>query len=206
VTPGAWRAATVLALLALVAAGCASGPEPPPPARLERPEWKVGDRWLFRRTAATGVSTIVTHEVIEATPQGYVVRMSRLGQEITRHWTRELHLSHQTAGGRPLNRFTPPAMYFSWPLALRKAWSQEFEYEDGKRDGHYTNRWRVAERPERVDVIGGLFVALRIDRQGGGGEPLDTYWYVPEARYWVRLVDHQNHFTDELLELQPGPS
>ena len=193
-------------LLAAAAAGCASAPDPPPAARLGRPEWKVGDRWIFRRTPALGASTLVTHEVVEATPEGYAVRMSRLNQEITRHWTRELHLSHQTVGGRPLNRFEPAAMYFSWPLAPGKGWSQEFDYQDGKSDGRYANRWRIAEKAERVDVLGGLFIALRIERRGGGDELLDTYWYVPEARYWVKFVDHPNGYTEELVEFRPAPS
>ncbi len=166
----------------------------------------MGDRWIFRRIPALGTSTTVTHEVIEATPEGYALRMTRLNQEITRHWTRDLGLSHHTVQGRPLSRFEPPAMYFSWPLALRKAWTQEFDYQDGRRDGRYTNRWRVAERAERVDVLGDLFIALRIERRGGGDEPLDTYWWVPEVRYWARFVDHLNNYTEELVEFRPGSS
>lgn len=190
--------------LAVVAAGCASEPKPPPPELLVRPEWKLGDRWVFRRTPVGGVTSVAIHEVIDATPTGYAVRMTRLNQEITRYWTRDLHLSHQTAGGRPLNRFEPPAMFFAWPLALGKTWSQEFDYQDGKSDGRYTNRWRIGERVERIDVMAGPFGTLRIDRLGGGDEPLDTYWWVPQIRYWVRLVDHVSRYTEELVEVQPA--
>lgn len=191
----------VLALLALLA-GCASGP---PPAPIERPEWKVGDRWVFRRTTTAtmgGVATLVTHEVIEATPEGYAVRVTRLNQEFTRHWTPELRLSRHESSGRPLNAYEPPAMYFAWPLLPGKTWTQEFEYRDGKSDGRYTNTWRVGKELERVDVVGGLFVAVRVARLGGAGEPLDTYWYAPAVRYWVRFEDHANQFVEELVEFR----
>src|SRR5262249_47410959 len=123
--------------LAAAAAGCASDPKLPPELA-GRPDWRLGDRWMFRREATAGGTSVALHEGVEAGPTGYAVRMTRLNQEITRYWTRDLHLSHQMAGGRPLNRFVPPAMFFSWPLALGKTWSQEFDYEDGRTDGHYT--------------------------------------------------------------------
>jgi hypothetical protein len=190
----------------LLAVGCAARVDPPPPARLGRPEWKVGDRWLFRRTPATGAPTFTTHEVIEATPEGYAVRMTRLGQDIIRYWTPELHLARQTAGGQPLNRFDPAARYFDWPLRPGKVWTQEFDYEDGRADGHYTNEWRVARQGERLDLVSGFFLALKIERLGADGKPLDTYWYVPEVRYWARFTDHLNRYTEELAEFQPAPS
>ncbi len=189
----------VLGLAALLAA-CASAP---PPAPIERPEWKVGDRWVFRRTTTAtmgGVATLVTHEVIEATPEGYAVRVIRLNQEFTRYWTPELHLVRHEAGGRPLNAFEPAAMYFAWPLLPGKTWTQAFEYRDGKSDGRYTNTWRVGKELERIDVVGGLFVGVRVERLGGTGEPLDTYWYAPAVRYWVRFEDHANQFVEELVE------
>jgi hypothetical protein len=185
--------------------GCASDPKPAPEL-LVRPEWRTGDRWVFRRTGTAGMTTVSIHEVIEATPTGYVMRMTRLGQEILRHWTRDLHLSHQTAGGRPLNRFDPPAMFFSWPLALGKMWEQEFQYEDGKADGRYVNRWRIGPKVEPTDVIAARFGALKIERFGEGDELLNTYWWVPQVRYWVRLTDHVNRYSEELIEADARPA
>jgi hypothetical protein len=198
---GRWLA---LFLLALAAAGCTGWPDPPPPQLLVRPDWKVGDRWTFRRTPQLGASMMVQHEVIEATPDGYVMRVTRLNQEITRHWTRDLHLRQQTLRGQPLSRFDPPAMYFSWPLDLGKSWTQEFDYQDGRADGHYTNRWQVEKHAEQIDVVAGTFLAIRIDRLDGDGQPLDAYWYVPAARYWVRFLDLVNQVSEELIEFRPA--
>jgi hypothetical protein len=199
-----WAGGVVaLGLLALVA-GCATTPPKPPEADLQRPAWKVGDRWVFRRNPTSslgGVASLVTHDVVEATPEGYTMRITRLNEEFTRYWTRELHLSHQESRGRPINRFEPAARYFDWPLLPGKSWSQEFEYRDGKSDGRYANTWQVAPQLARVDVLAGVFLAVRVDRLGGAGERLDSYWYSPPVRYWVRFEDYARHYVEELAEM-----
>lgn len=189
--------------LAALLAGCASsGPPTPPKEALVRPEWRVGDRWVFRRTPSSGPSVIVTHEVVEATPEGYAMRITRLNQELTRRWSPELGVSGHEAQGRPVNRFEPAARYFDWPLALDKTWSQEFEYRDGRADGRYENRWRIAKEPAMVDVSAGWFLTLKIERFGGDGRRLEAYWYAPEVRYWVRLEDDQGRYVEELVEVR----
>ncbi len=200
------RRAAALGLLGLVGllTACSSAPPAPPREALARPEWKVGDRWLFRRTPAQGASLMVIHEVIEAGAEGYTMRITRLGQELIRQWTPALELTGHAVHGRPLNRFEPAARYFDWPLALGKAWSQEFEYRDGRADGRYENRWRVAKEAGTVDVPAGWFVSLKIERLGGDGRRLEAYWYAPAVRYWVRLEDDVNRYTEELVEFRPA--
>jgi hypothetical protein len=195
----------LLAGLAVAAAapGCASAPKGPVTV-LGRPEWRAGDSWLFRRTPASGPSMMVTHEVIETTADRYLMRIAWLNSEMTRHWTRDLHVAEHTVRGRPLNRFDPPAMYFTWPLVAGQTWTQEFDYRDGQTEGHFANSWQVAPQPDLVDLMTGAVAALRIERRGGGGEPLDTYWYLPHARYWVKFTDHRNRYTEELVEARPG--
>jgi hypothetical protein len=199
------RAPIRLAALAMLvlAGACAATVDPPPAAQLGRPEWRVGDRWLFRRIAFAGSTVMVTHEVTEATAEGYLMRITRLNHELTRHWTRDLALRRHTVRDEVLNQFEPPARYFSWPLLPGKTWRQEFEYRDGRADGRYANTWRVAKEAERIDITAGWFVALRVERLDAAGQPLETYWYVPVVRYWVRHVDHVNGFGEELVEFRP---
>jgi len=203
-----WRGGIgLLALLSLVAGCSTPPPSKPPEDALQRPEWRVGDRWVFRRMPTSqmgGVTSLVTHEVIEATPDGYAMRIRQLNEEFTRYWTRDFHLSHQESRGRPLNRFEPPARYFEWPLLPGRSWSQEFEYRDGRTDGRYANTWQVAKELARVDTTAGVFLAVRVDRFGGGGERLDSYWYSPPVRYWVRFEDYRQRYFEELAELSPG--
>lgn len=195
-----------LGLAALAAACASSGPPPPPPEVFAPPTWRVGDRWVFQRTATGIPVVIVTHEVVEATAEGYAMRITRLNQELTRRWTAELGVVAHEIGGRELNRFEPAARYFDWPLAFGKTWSQSFEYRDGRSDGRYENRWRIAKEPSQVDVLAGRFITLKIERLGGDGSRLEAYWYAPAVRYWVRLEDDQNRYVEELFEFRaPSP-
>ncbi len=206
-----WRRLGRLGLLGALAllAGCARSPVGSGSGATEdvvpRPEWRVGDRWVFRQTALAGATAVVTHQVTEATGDGYTMRVTGLAAEVTRHWTRELHVSGQTSGGLRAS-FEPAAMYFAWPLTLGKAWRQEFEYRDGRSDGRYANAWRVGAVVEPVDVVAGSFYAVRIEHWGNQGERLDAYWYVPRVRYWVRLENYLAGYTEELVEFRISPS
>lgn len=200
---GHWLAA--LGLLAACAgwAGCAGAPEGPAGPEgdaVPRPEWKVGDRWVFQRTALSGAKTVVTHQVTGASGEGYTLRVRGIVPELTREWTLDLHLRRQAAGDGPAATFDPPASYFAWPLTVGKVWAQEFEYRDGRRDGRYANVWRVAGL-ESVHVLGGSFHTVRIEHRGREGERLQTYWYTPRARYWVKLESYVDGYTEELVEL-----
>jgi len=199
------RRAVVLGLLSVLAfaPGCATEPSIQEAESVPRPEWKVGDRWVFRRTSLAGTVGVVTHQVTEASGEGYTMRVAGLAQEIARYWTVDLHVSRQTAGGVQSSSFQPAAMYFVWPLTLGKEWTQEFEYRDGRNDGRYANSWRVGTAVEAVDVVAGRFYALRVDHWGSRRERLDTYWYVPRVRYWVKLENYLGGYTEELVEFRP---
>jgi hypothetical protein len=199
------RLLVLLGLGALLGACLKPGIPAPPPEALVTPVWRVGDRWVFHRTVAGAPVVVVTHEVIEATPEGYVVRITRLNQELIRRWTAELGVAGHDLGGRPLNRFEPAARYFDWPLALGKVWSQSFEYRDGRSDGRYENHWRIGKEPAQVDVPDGRYITLKIERLGGDGRRLEAYWYSPLVRYWVRLEDDQNRYVEQLFEFRAQP-
>jgi hypothetical protein len=166
------------------------------------PKWSPGDRWMFRRVSPQVSGVVVTHEVVEVTADGYLMRITRLNQELTRYWTRDLALSHHEVHGQLLNRFEPPARYFAWPLVAGKTWTQEFAYRDGQRDGRFTNVWRVSAEKEWVDVTSGWYPAIRVERLGADGQRLEAYWYAPAVRYWARHEDNANGFVDILLEFR----
>jgi len=201
------RRGWLLAWPVLLLAGCvafAQKPEPLPPEVAKRPEWRVGDRWVFVRTAASGVIRVVTYEVVADTTEGYQMWIAGLGPGITRWWTKDFHLVRQAVGERPLNAFEPAARFFAWPLALGATWRQEFEYRDRRHDGRYVNRWRVAERIEPVAVLLGSFPAVRLDQFDGGGQPLATYWYVPAVRFWGKFQSYTEGYVEELMEFTPA--
>ena len=173
--------------------------------QVARPEWRVGDRWVFRRTTVGGTTSVVTYQVTAATADGYTLRLGGLVPEVTETWTPELHLRAQQIAGRAAALFEPAAMFFAWPLRLGKTWSQTFTFRDGGQAGQYVNEWRVGPVVEWPLVPAGSFYAVRIQRRGAGGQLLDTYWYTPRVRYWVRHESHAGGYADDLVEAPGGP-
>ena len=166
---------------------------------IPRPEWRVGDRWSFKRTTLNGTSGVVTHQVIAATMDGYTVKVLGLGGEVTRQWTTEFHLVQETFADGTTARYEPPAQFFTWPLKLGTTWNQDFQYTDGRNDGRYSNTWKVAEGIEAIDTVAGRFYVLRIERWSGTRR-LVSYWYSPRIRYFVRLEDYLGGYVEELVE------
>jgi hypothetical protein len=166
---------------------------------ITQPEWRVGDRWSFKRTTLAGASGVVTHQVVGATTNTYTVRVLGLGGEVTREWTTDFHLTRETFPDGTTVRYQPPALFFNWPLKLGATWSQEFQYSDGRNDGRYSNTWKVAEGIEAIDTVAGRFYVLRIERWSGTRR-LVAYWYSPRIRYFVRLEDYLGGYVEELVE------
>jgi hypothetical protein len=195
--------ALVLVAAALLGGGCAavSTKEDDDQQAIPRPEWRVGDRWSFKRTALTGATAVVAHQVVATTTDGYTVRMLGLASEVTRQWTFDLHLAQETLGEGPTARFLPPAPYFNWPLKPAATWSQVFHYTEGQTSGLYSNTWMVSPRIEAIDTVAGRFYTIRVERWSGT-QRLEAYWYSPRIRYWVRLEDYSRGFVEELVEVR----
>ncbi len=201
---GRWGVGLVLAGVVLLGAGCATEQEKLAREGQEavpRPEWRVGDRWVFQRTSLAGAPVVVTRQVVAATAEGYTVRVLGMPSEATRQWTLDFHLAQESLGGGTTVRYEPPAAFFNWPLKPGATWSQEFQYTDGRNDGRYANTWKVGEAPEPIDTVMGRFYALRIERRSGP-QRLESYWYSPRVRYWVRLEDSLRGYVEELVEFK----
>ncbi len=201
-----WGRGALLAGALLAASGCAldmpkAEAEKVAAESLPRPEWRVGDRWTFKRTVLTGVTSIITHQVVEASPQGYTVRTQGVVPEVTRRWTVDLHLVEETGANGAFMRYDPPALFFSWPFKPGDTWEQEFQYADGRNDGRYTNTWKVGAGVEPIETVTGRFYTLRVERWGGPRR-LEAYWYNPRVRYWVRLEDYLRGYEEELVEFR----
>jgi hypothetical protein len=195
------RIACLLAVVALLGAACATEKDTQTKEQeaVPRPEWRVGDRWVFKRTTLAGASIVVTHQVVAATQEGYTVQIRGLEPPGTRQWTSDVHLVQETVGGGATARYEPPARYFMWPLKPGGTWEQAFQYTDGRSDGRYVNTWKVSDTIEPIDTVAGRFYTLRVER-ASGTQRLETYWYTPRIRYWVRLEDYLRGYVEELVE------
>lgn len=194
--------AGALAGLALAAAGCAGAPDSPEEQAknaVPAPEWRVGDRWVFNRTSLGGAATVVTHQIVAETTDGFTMRVLGLAGDVRRQWTRDLAIAEETTSDGTVLRYTPPTPMFHWPLTPSATWTHEFTYTDGRQDGRYQNTWRVGPLVERIEVVAGRFYTLRVERWSGT-QRLEAYWYSALVRYWVRVEDYRRGFVEELLE------
>jgi hypothetical protein len=191
-----------------VLGACADTPdqEEEEKAGVPRPEWRVGDRWVFRRTSLSGTVSVVSYQLIQIVGEGYVLQLSGAGPDLTSYWTDDLALRRREVGGRVVSRFEPPAPFFRWPLKLGQGWEAEFDYTDGRNDGRYRNAWSVGAVIESVNVIAGRFYSMRIEQRGAQGRLLSTYWYSPLVRYFVRHESAIDGFSEELVEFRPWQS
>lgn len=203
---GRWGRGALLAAVLLAVSGCPldmpkSAAEKVAAESLPRPEWRMGDRWTFKRTALGGAESVVTHQVIAATTEGYTIRILGLVPEVTRRWTVDLHLVEEATADGSRVRYDPPALFFSWPFKPGDTWAQEFQYTDGRNDGRYANNWKVGPGVEPIDTVAGRFYTLRVERWAGSRR-LEAYWYNPRIRYWVRLEDYLRGYQEELVEVR----
>jgi hypothetical protein len=139
--------------------------------------------------------------VVSATSEGYTVRLLGMPSEVTRRWTLDFHLVQDTLGEGTTVRYDPPAPYFNWPLKPGATWNQTFQYTDGRSDGTYTNTWTVAETIDPIDTVAGRFYSIRVDRRSGT-QRLESYWYNPRVRYFVRLEDYLRGYVEQLVEFR----
>jgi hypothetical protein len=192
-----------LAVVAFLGAACATEAEKKTKEHeaVPRPEWRVGDRWVFQRTALSGASAVVTRQVVAATADGYTLRVLGTPTEATRQWTLDFHLAQETLGEGTTVRYEPPASYFTWPLKPGATWSQEFQYTDGRNDGRYVNTWKVGPTVDPIETPAGRFFSLRIERWSGP-QRLETYWYNPQVRYFVKLEDYLRGYVELLVEVR----
>lgn len=203
----------VVLLVAIVFLGCHSMPtEAPTAAQADRrfataPEWRPGDRWVYRwlNGAGTGTRTIDVKETREVNGIKYYVLTSP-DDDLLNFWTLDLRWAGavDARDSKVAARIDPPVPWFNWPLEPGHRWSHQALYEDrsGKRPANDTF---MAMGLEMVDVPAGRYQALKIVREGQSGDS-DQYWYVPEVRSYARWILKRNdkRIEEELSEYKPA--
>ena len=170
------------------------------------PEWRPGDRWVYRWTNGTETGTR-TIEVIETRnvsgSRYYVLRMP--DEELLNFWTLDLHWAFAVAArdAKVEARIDRPVPWFSWPLEVGRRWSHQGVYEDrsGKREANETF---MVVGAETIEVPAGRYQALKIVREGQSADS-DQYWYAPAVRSHAKWIFKrgEKRIEEELVEYKP---
>jgi hypothetical protein len=203
----------VLLLVAFGSVACQSIPaKAPMPAHdngrfASPPEWRPGDRWVYRvpNGAAAVTRTIEVRDIRNVNDLTYYV-LANPDDDLLNFWTLDLRWAG-AVGARDSKveaRVDPPVPWFSWPLQTGRQWTHEAVYEDrsGKRA---VNDTFMVIGPETVEVPAGRYQAVKIVREAPSGDS-DQYWYAPEVRSYVRwiLKRTDKRVEEELVEYKPG--
>ena len=175
--------------------------EPPPGAQVfERPEWQVGDRFVYRRGGAMRVA----YEVAERTDAGYV--LAHDDSPVRTMWTLDLAQAGMEIDGNPLasRREEPPEPLLHWPMWVGKRWSCDLLHKQAGADPVPLEVTFHCDASETVTVLAGTFMCLRIWRRarvtaaGRYLEKTSLLWYSPEVGNFVQRLEN-NHLL-ELME------
>jgi len=191
----------LVAGLAATLAGCAVPypPADPPVAVVPAPDLRPGDTWVYAQVNPfNGLVARTLTDTLGTAGSGYVVerRSDRPGdaletETISAPW-RELG---ETAGGASRS-FSAPLARIPFPIAPGQMWREQAIVTDAQGIDFLWRTFGGALGWERVRTPAGEFVALRIERQMNLGDydytwgdtrVVETYWYAPAVKRWVRL-------------------
>ena len=165
--------------------------------RAERPEVKVGDRWVTRsKDVATGeLRQPFTTTVTEVTDNTIVVQVGgRTVSTLSREW----NVIETKVDDKVTFTATPLWMFYQFPLEVGKKWSGRWETTSLTQATSWTADV-VVEAIESVTVPAGTFQAFKVRFQGTyngrafatgrgswTGRRQQTVWYAPAVKRAVK--------------------
>lgn len=196
--------------------------------KAERPNWLVGDKWEYKslqRNDGNRVSYF-QHEIEKITDGKLMIRRSGKNAEgiftpgALLSYSADMNYMTQTGNG--LSN-TPDSQFLNWPLENDKKFPAEFSWANTSNAQAGKNDYNaVVSGPEDITVEAGTFKAYKITAKGfwnrrdqefnGSGSAIQTIWYAPEIKRWVRWETqsrtNQNRLFDdtvvELVKFTPG--
>ncbi len=192
-------AASSLAIVGLVLAGCASTPAGPP---IDAPRFAVGDHWQYRivDNLRRGAVSQLDAEVLAVSGPAARVQLTVSDDSGRTLWTDEIEgggsLRAGTLWRERARPFNPPVQLLDFPLADGKSWRQtidtihpDTELKDqilvyGKVDGRKT-----ANVPAGVFDAVYVYRILQLDDRDfwrSRTTRRDAVWYAPEVKAPVR--------------------
>jgi len=158
---------------------------------VQAPEWRVGDRFVFRR----GRYAIETR-VASADEQGYRLRDEKAGIELL--LGRDLSERGQELVGKAASRITisPGDPREHWPLFVGKRWEAELELAVPNEPPRQIRVSYECDADETIRVPAGELRCLRIWRRSrapegdGTTETTSVHWYSPDVGHFVKRLEN----------------
>lgn len=199
--------ARALFVLGAVGALCACGSAPTPlpagpglvtfdreaPAGVttfSRPEWSVGDRFVYRHGGEQRVAVRVV--AIDEREIALIDETAGIRNVVDRDFG---YLRLEDQGGAVVTRWDPVDARLSWPVWAGKRWACQYVLrEDGGSEVPVLAEYHC-DALETVTVPAGSFEALRIWRrsrpllEGDWLDRCDLFWYAPTIGQVVRRLE-----------------
>ena len=202
------------AAFAALVVGCASpySPADPPVAVVPAPELRPGDAWVYEQiNPFNGLVARTLTDTLKPAGDGFMIerRSDRPGEALETETIAAPWREVAETVGNARRSFSVPLARIALPIAPGQGWREEATVTD---EHGVDFRWRTyggAIGWEKVKTPAGEFVALRVERQMTLGDydyqwsdtkVVETYWYVPAVKRWVRL-EHRY----ERVELRTSP-
>jgi hypothetical protein len=158
------------------------------PIAMQKPNWTVGDQWVYEEKSPEAHRTVVREVVREDAFQGIPSYVVKRGNEESFYTKETLGLIATMEEGKLTLRRDKSAQIFSWPLAVGKEWRNTYAEENLKnKSKDTTDLSMVVSTIEEMTVPAGTFQAARIEvYDPKSGRLLFERWYSPQAKYYIK--------------------
>jgi hypothetical protein len=172
-----------------------------------KPQWKIGDRWRYKRTTPGRADYIEREVTGETVFNGIPSYKLRVGKEDNVYSKTDLGMLASFKGDKLVTRRNKPNKIFSWPLESGKEWRNAYYLEDLEKQAAFNlDRAMVILGLEKTVVPAGAFNAVKIEAYDYESGRLDTeYWYSAETRSVIKFRSYtsdQGFTEDELVSFK----
>jgi hypothetical protein len=155
---------------------------------MQKPNWTVGDQWVYEEKNPEGRRIVVREVVREDAFQGIPSYVVKRDNEESFYAKETLGLIATMEEGKLTLRRDQSAQIFSWPLVVGKEWRNTYVEENLKNKSKNTiDLSMVVSTIEETTVPAGTFQAARIETYDPkSGRLLFERWYSPQAKFSIK--------------------
>ena len=155
---------------------------------MQKPNWTVGDQWVYEEKSPEARRIVVTEVVREDAFQGIPSYVVKRDNEESFYTKETLALIATMEEGKLTLRRDQSAQIFSWPLVVGKEWRNTYAEENLKnKSKDAIDLSMLVSTIEETTVPAGTFQAARIETYDPkSGRLLFERWYAPQAKFSIK--------------------